>query len=145
MVILACLCLFGIFFFGMWCVALLVLSKLSGWSKLAGRFGLKGAFRGRTWRFRSARMNAVSFGAVLSIGAGKEGLYLALILPFSLFNKPLLIPWSEIETEPLDRWWFRGYRLTFRSCPGVRLDLRSGTFDAVKSHLETLSAPPTQA
>jgi len=131
--------LFPILFVGTWCLALKLLSTMSGWSQLTARFDLQGEFQGRIWRFQSARMNRVSFRAALSIGAGRGGLYLVPMLLWRPFHNPLLIPWGEVQAEPLKRSWFRGYRLTFRSCPEVRLDLSGRTFEAVKKHLETLS------
>ncbi len=40
------------------------------------------------WGFR--------FGGMLIAGFSGEGFYLAVMQPFALFTRPLLIPWSEI-------------------------------------------------
>ncbi len=81
-------------------------------------------------------MNQVNFGSCLDMGVNDAGLYLVPMIIFRLFHKPLLIPWREIQVEPF-KWFFsRGYRLTFRSVPGVSLEIHGATFDKMMEYLK---------
>ena len=127
---------FPFLFVGMWCLILRFLSSASGWSRLATRFHLQGSFDGKRHHFQSANMNGVNFKSALVIGARPNGLYLAPVMFFRLFHPPLVIPWSEIHAEPVKKWWYTGYRLTFRSFPGIHLTLNDRTFDKIVAHLK---------
>lgn len=83
-------------------VALLmwIIGRLSGWNLLARRFRANEPFYGETWGWQSARFRGwCSYNNCLSVGASQEGLYLAVMLPFRIFQPSLLIPWQEIEVE----------------------------------------------
>ena len=127
---------FPFLFVGMWCLILRFLSSASGWSRLATRFHLQGSFDGKRHHFQSANMNGVNFKSALVIGARPNGLYLAPVMFFRLFHPPLVIPWSEIHAEPVKKWWYTGYRLTFPSFPGIHLTLNDRTFDKIVAHLK---------
>ena len=134
---------FPFMFVGMWCLILRFLSSASGWSRLASRFHLQDSFDGKRHHFQSANMNGVNFNSALVIGASPNGLYLSPVFLFRLFHPPLLIPWAEIQAEPVKQWWSTGYRLTFRSFPGIHLTLNDRTFDKIVAHLkENIMADP---
>ncbi len=80
---------------------LLLLSRISGWHLLARRFRAEGPFCGETWSWQSARFRGwFGYNNCLTVGVSPEGLYLAMMPFFRLFNHPaLLIPWAEIEVE----------------------------------------------
>ncbi len=135
---------FPLFFIGIWCAVLRILSAMSGWTQLAEQFHHPETFRGKIYRFQSARMKGVSFNNVLNIGVDETGLHLVPMVLFRLFHRPLLIPWAEIDAEPIKKFGFRCYRLTFRSCPNITLLLSHRTFEKMIAHLEsrTSSQPP---
>jgi hypothetical protein len=126
--------LFLIFFVALWTFVLFILSHVSGWQRLAGRFHRERPFRGKTQRYRSARMNLVNFSAMLEIGGNEEGFYLRPMLIFRPFFKSLLIPWSEIEAEPFDWVIYRGHQLTFRSFPRIKLKILGRTFEEIRGN-----------
>lgn len=128
---------FPFFFVGMWCLTLRILSFMSGWTRLAGRFQSTETFRGQYYRFQSGRLNQVNFRSALEMGVNKRGLFLVPMILFRVFHKPLLIPWSDIKAEPFKRFMFRGYRLTFRSFPGISLEVYARTFEKMVTYLKT--------
>lgn len=127
---------FPFFFVGMWCFVLRLLSFMSGWTKLAGQFHFSDKFEGKYYRFQSGRMNQVNFSSSIEMGVNETGLYLVPMILFRLFHKPLLIPWGELQAEPFKRFLFKGYRLTFRSFPGITLEVYRGTFDKMIEYLK---------
>lgn len=129
------LVLFVLFFVGLWCFVLFILSHASGWRRLAGRFEAARPFRGELLRFQSARLNWVNFRSALEIGADERGLYLVPMVLFRVFHRPLLIPWSEIEAEPFDHLILKGQQLTFRSYPQTKLRLYGPAFAALQAYL----------
>ncbi|MFO1523114.1 MAG: hypothetical protein U1G05_13940 [Kiritimatiellia bacterium] len=126
-------------FVGIWCLVLGILSSASGWARLATRFHHPDKFDGTCHHFQSARMKGVNFNSALVIGVSPQGLYLAQMILFRLFNPPLLIPWAEIHAEPFQTFWSTGYRLTFRSFPDITLDLGRRAFDRIVAHLKSAS------
>ena len=82
------------------CAVFYLISRLSGWVLLAGRFRTSEAFYGETWKWQSGRFRGwCGYNNCLTVGASPEALYLSVMLPFRLFHPPLLIPWREIEVE----------------------------------------------
>ena len=78
----------------------LVISRISGWARLAERFCATEPFVGESWNWQSARFRGwCSYNNSLKVGANRDGLYLAPMLPLRLFHPPLMIPWREIEVE----------------------------------------------
>jgi len=126
---------FPFFFAGVWFLVTGLLSVTSGWRKLAARFENQDEFRGTVHRFQSARISGVNFNGVLRMGVGGEGLHLVPVVLFRAFHKPLLIPWEEIQAEELRGLLTRGRRLTFRSVPGVTVDISEKTFEKLEGRV----------
>ena len=127
--------LFPVYFITLWCFVLWILSLTSGWGKLAGRFHHPQEFQGEFLRWQSARMNLVNFRSILNLGLNERGLYLVPMVLFRPFHKPLFIPWEDLVAQPFKRFFYQGYRLQFRSAPGVRLDLYPSTFQRIVEYL----------
>jgi hypothetical protein len=92
-------------FLALWFVPVVV-SKMTGWAELAGRYSFRGPFHGLTWRFQSARMrNWGNYNNCLTVGANAEGLYIKG--PWIMArHSPLFIPWGEISYTQ-DKVFFR--------------------------------------
>lgn len=128
---------FPVFFIGMWCSISYFLANMGGWTKLAEKFHFTEKFKGKYYRFQSGQLNLVSYSNSLEMGVDERGLFLVPMILFRLYHKPLLIPWGEIHAEPFKRLlFFNGYRLTFRSVPGVSLELYGGTFEKMVDYLK---------
>jgi len=119
---------FPLFFAGMWVATCFLIARLGGWSALAAAYAAAGPFEGRLWRFRSGALRRLSgYNGCLTVGAGKRGLYLAVMLLFRAGHPPLFVPWSDITvTTETDRLFFLKYsfvQFRFAHVPDVPLRL----------------------
>ncbi|MEN6622881.1 MAG: hypothetical protein ABFD50_15190 [Smithella sp.] len=116
--------IFLIFFIGIWLFVCFILSRVSGWDRLASKYQNDGTFNGKRWHFRSCRMNGyVNYNGCLTFGASSAGLYMKVLPLFRFHHPPLLIPWSEIQEKKEKGTMFNYQELTFTSVPTVRLSL----------------------
>jgi len=106
---------------GIWLVVTHLLSRLGGWHRLAGRYRSQGPFPGKLWRFRSGRFNWVNYNNSLSVGADREGLYLAPLFLIRPGHPPLWIPWEEIALKSKKILAWTVVDLSFPQVPRTRL------------------------
>ena len=78
-------------------------------------------FSGRKLRMKSGGMRwGTNYVACLTIGANREGLFLAVFPIFRVGHPPLFIPWNDISTEDRNqRGFFPAVKVLFRKCPNV--------------------------
>ena len=91
--------LFPVFFLSVWCLTLWAIATFSGWRRLAQRFAEERPFLGETVHRGSARLGVANYSGVLTVGVSPSGLFLLPMRIFRPFHRPLLIPWSEIQTN----------------------------------------------
>ena len=96
--------LFPLFFVGMWCAALLVLSRIGGWHRLAESFPVRGEPSGRRFGMQSAKVGSVSYNNCLTLYTSTEGLYLSVWLLFRFGHPPLFIPWGDLHNAATRRF-----------------------------------------
>jgi hypothetical protein len=104
----------------LWVVLMVVISRISGWSKLAGHYREASPYEGRKFRFQSASMRwAMGYNNCLTFGPGQDGLHISAALALRIAHPPLMVPWNEIAATEYRGRFFGGYRLHFSQCPGV--------------------------
>jgi hypothetical protein len=92
-----------------WWVVIYLVSFASGWHKLAERFRYEREFEGERWRFQSGIMRwSTRYGNILTLGANREGLYMAIFVLFRTGHPALFLPWSEITVSERRRWFRAG-------------------------------------
>jgi hypothetical protein len=86
----------------MWLFVTTMLGFMSGWFSLQQWYADDGSEEPLLQlRGQSGKMGAgVSMGGILKLSAYSSGLGIAVLRIFGPFQKPLRIPWSEIEAEP---------------------------------------------
>ncbi|MGC2164091.1 MAG: hypothetical protein WA634_19495 [Silvibacterium sp.] len=100
---------FAVYFIALWSLVCYGISWMGGWHRLAGQYRCEREFDGERWRFRSGLMRwCTSYRSVLTLGANRDGLYLAVFFLFRLGHPPLFIPWSEITASERRRWFMSG-------------------------------------
>jgi hypothetical protein len=67
-------------------------SRGSGWRRLAARYGAIAPPAVPLLKFRTVRVGRVRYRRSTTVGVHRDGLYLAVRLPF---HPPLWIPWDE--------------------------------------------------
>ncbi|MBN2002908.1 MAG: hypothetical protein JXA21_06095 [Anaerolineae bacterium] len=111
-VLLAILVVFPVFFVGMWCGVIALLSVMGGWSRLATVYRAEEGYVGPIWHFQTVRLGLTRYRGVLTVGANPEGLYLAVMPLFRIAHPPLWIPWNEVEI--IEQAGFLGLSKAFR-------------------------------
>jgi hypothetical protein len=120
-----------------WCFTLWAVSLMSGWKRLARRFGDASLFIGEISRFATARVGWGNYSGALHVGASELGIYIAPMWPFRPFHRPLFIPWTEVKTHVLsDRPW-GAIRLTFPSAPRASVVFYGRAADRLLPHVPT--------
>jgi len=127
--------LFPVFFVAIWCLVLFILSRVSGWSRLARRYEAHAISIEPVVRFASARFGVTNYNGVLSIAADDRGFHLVPVRIFRPFHRPLYIPWSDVRAELRGKTLRPGCRLTFPAVPRVSCRVGGRTLEALLPHL----------
>ncbi len=94
---------FGIFLVVMWCLTLVALSKITGWSRLAEKYKTRIKPESKLMYAVQAFWGSIMLaGNIYTIGTDRNGLFLGVLLPFRIGHPPLLIPWHEIRAKKVD-------------------------------------------
>jgi len=98
------------FFVAIWLTVSALISRLSGWSRLAEQFRSDAPASGEHFRFVSGSMGRALFPAsyksCLSVAVSPAGFHLSIQFPFRFLSPPLFIPWTEVESVQEGRWLF---------------------------------------
>lgn len=121
--------LIPVFFAGL----LVVIAKLSGWTKLADRFRAdREPDDGTCFRGQFFRIGWCDYNACMTIRVCPDGLYLA-VWPIFVGHPPLLIPWSELQVvEERPSRWFAFAVVTVRQPTLAKLRLPLPVIDAAR-------------
>lgn len=91
-----------------WCAVVWLLSRISGWHRLAQRYAsgdrpVTGACYGGI----TGMVGAVSYRSTLTVHFGQEGFFLEVMPLFRVGQPRLFIPWSEISGRKSRSvlWW----------------------------------------
>ena len=88
------------FFVGVWVVAVVLVSLLSGWWGLAEQYRTETPFPAHMRRFQRGQMRwRTNYGNILTVASDSRGLYLSVMFLFRLGHPPLFIPWADISFE----------------------------------------------
>ena len=93
---------FPVFFVGMWLLVTVMLGLMSGWFSLQQWYADDGSEEPLLrLRAQSGSMGmGVAMNSCLKLRAYRSGLGIGIWRIFGLFQKPLKVPWNEIEAEP---------------------------------------------
>jgi len=102
------------------------IALMSGWNRLAQRFRADQPFVGTVWKFQCAQFRyGMNYNNCVTVGAGAEGLYLAMLPLARLGHAPLLIPWNEITEQPKDTFFGPVFVLTLGREEQVMMKINS--------------------
>lgn len=123
-------------------------SLVKQWGELSARFRYRGKFKGRLYGFQhgglmpwgslvAPQWRSPSELGVLQVGVSEEGVYLVPMIPFRLFHRPLLIPWSEVSAERRKELCLRHTVFRLHSHPDISLVLYG---EALQNAVEYLAS-----
>ena len=114
---------FLLFLLALWIFITLLISIIGGWRLLSKAYRADFSFDGKKLRMKSGGMRwGTNYRACLTIGANREGLFLAVFPILRIGHPPLFIPWNDISTEDGKQLIsFRTVKFIFRKCPNVHL------------------------
>ena len=111
----------------------MLLSNISGWRSLSKDYRANIPFNGKKLRMKSATMRwGTNYGGCLTIGANREGLYLAIFPIFRINHPPLFIPWKDISTEKGKQFvFFNIVKFIFHKSSNVHLAVSEKLADRI--------------
>lgn len=108
------LVLFLFIFLGMWLSTTTILGLMSGWFALQRRYPRGDEQPLLTLRRRSGMMGlGVNLGGVLTLSTCASGLRIGIWRLFGPFQRPFLVPWSDIETKSARTLFVPAVKLVF--------------------------------
>ena len=124
---------FLLFFLALWICITLLISIIGGWRLMSKAYRTGFSFDGRKLRMKSGGMRwRTNYVACLTIGANREGLFLAVFPIFRIGHPPLFIPWNDISTEDRNQpVFFPTVKFIFGKCPNVHLVLSKKLADRI--------------
>jgi hypothetical protein len=97
-----------------WCFVVWMLSRFSGWHRLALRYPSGNRpVTGARHAGVTGMVGGVSYRSVLTLHFESDGFFLEVMVLFRIGQPRLFIPWSEItERKPFPMLWWNATRLT---------------------------------
>jgi len=88
---------FAIFFLVLWILMVFIISRLTGWARMAAHYHNVGGFTGKVWRFQTiTTRRGMGYKGSTTVGADSRGLYLSMFFLFRFGHPPLFVPWRDI-------------------------------------------------
>jgi hypothetical protein len=108
---------FAIYFAALWCSVCFLISLVSGWFVLSGRFKKQSEPYGETksagpFFYTVYTRFWTHYSSVIGITAAEDALYLSVLFLFRIGHPPLCIPWEEIKIGRTKFFWRRYVVLT---------------------------------
>ena len=106
---------FAIFFLVLWLLLNLIISRLTGWARMAAHYPVIGAFTGKIWRFQTiTTRRGMGYKGSANVGADSRGLHLSLFFIFRFGHPPLFVPWRDITITEKQVFKSKVLELRFR-------------------------------
>jgi len=106
---------FAIFFLVLWLLVNFIISRLTGWARMAAHYPSVGGFSGKLWRFQTiTTRRGMGYKGSTTVGADSRGLYLSLFFIFRFGHPPFFVPWRDITITERQMFKFRALELRFR-------------------------------
>jgi len=97
----------AIFFPLFWLAVVWLISRLTGWSRLAEVFAAARPPTGEVFSWVSGRFGFGSnYSNCLTVTVSHHGIHIQPFLPFRLSHRPLFIPWAAVREMQQDRFFF---------------------------------------
>jgi len=88
---------FAIFFLVFWLLLNFIVSRLTGWARIASHYRNAGGITCKVWRFQTiATRWGMGYKGGTNVGADSRGLYISFGFLFRFGHPPLFVPWGDI-------------------------------------------------
>ena len=105
----------AIFLIALWIVVNFVISRLTGWARMAAHYPDMGGFTGKVWRFQTVTTRrGMGYKGNVNVGADSRGLYLSMFVLFRFGHPPLFVPWNDITITEKQVFKLKVLELRFR-------------------------------
>ena len=106
---------YAIFFLVFWLLLNFIVSRLTGWARIASHYRNVGGFTGKVWRFQTiTTRRGMAYKGNMNVGADSRGLYLSLFFLFRFGHPPVFVPWGDITVTEKQISKSRMLELRFR-------------------------------
>jgi len=106
---------YAIFFLVFWLLLNFIVSRLTGWARIASHYRNVGGFTGKVWRFQTiTTRRGMAYKGNMNVGADSRGLYLSLFFFFRFGHPPVFVPWGDITVTEKQISKSRMLELRFR-------------------------------
>jgi hypothetical protein len=123
---------YAIFFLVFWLLLNFIVSRLTGWSRIAAHYRNAGGFTGKVWRFQTITTRwGMGYKGGTNVGADSRGLYISFGFLFRFEHPPLFVPWGDITITEKQISRSRMLELRFRKSE----DLPVRIFAELGAHL----------
>ena len=135
---------FPFFFAGMWLVITTLLGVMSGWFSLQQCYAddvdeeplLKLGWQSGVMGF------GVNLNGILTLSARRSGLSIRIWRVFGPFQKPLLIPWSEITAQPSRTFFTKMVKLGLGNPPNGKLKINAASWSKLVAAAGPVASVP---
>ena len=126
--------LIPVYFAGIWCAVLWLLSHIGGWAKIAESYATTSRPEGVHCRGRSLQISPfANYSSCLNATVSPQGIYMIPFAIFRLGHRPLLIPWSCVGSLEEESFFVRFYFLSIEAAgKKMRLSLTREAADWIR-------------
>jgi len=87
----------AVFYLVLWLLLNLLVSRLTGWGRIAAHYRNTGGITCKVWRFQTITTRwGMGYKKSTNVGADSRGLYLFLGVLFRFGHPPIFVPWSDV-------------------------------------------------
>ena len=128
---------FFIFFAGLWCAVMAILSLAGGWNRLSKKFAAPEHLltAGKEFTFQSARFRVVNYSLCAKVRILEDGIVISAMKLFSFRHKPLFIPYTEMK-EPSTGRFVTEY-IVFKA-DSVRVEIYGSSAEEIRIRLNRI-------
>jgi len=113
----------------LWLLMNYLVSRLTGWGRIAVHYRSDGRIPGRIWRFQTITTRwGMGYKGSTNVGADSRGLYIFFGFFFRFGHPPIFVPWNDITITEKQVIKSKMLELRFRNTRDlpVRIDARLG-------------------
>lgn len=87
----------ALFFLAFWLLLNFIVSRLTGWARIAAHYQNAGSFPVQVWRFQTVTTRwGMGYKGCTTVGADPRGVYFSFSFLFRFGHPPIFVPWSDI-------------------------------------------------